>query len=182
MNYRELAHQAVTAHLCRQDETELAALLTLVAAEHPRLIVEIGCDVGGSLYAWRGLGARVVGVSLGPEDSQWARVIDHGATVIEGDSHDPAVQAKLAAELDGQAPDFFFIDGDHSAAGCRQDWELALKLGARVAGFHDVSPYRLPGDPGVRAVFAEACKAYPSVMILNRADDRNPGAGVVWLT
>lgn len=182
MNISEIAHQAVTRHMCRQDETELAMLLRIVAAAHPVLIVELGCDVGGSLYAWRQLGAAVIGVSFGPEDSQWARVIDHGATVIEGDTHDPATQEKLVTELAGRVPGFVFIDGDHSEDGCRQDWELAVRLGAPMVGFHDVSEYRLPGDPGVRAVFAEACETYPSVTIRNPADDSNPGAGIVWLT
>lgn len=182
MNWAEIARAAVREHYCRQDETELALLLGIVAAQSPALIVEIGCDVGGSLYAWRATGARVIGVTLGPEDAQWAKAVSHGATVIEGDSHDPAVQGKLAAELAGQAPDFLFIDGDHSEAGCRADWELALRLGARAVGFHDVSPFRLPGDPGVRKVFAEACALFPSAVIRNPADPSNPGAGVVWPT
>ena len=40
----------------------------------------------------------------------------------------------LEAELAGRRPDFFFIDGDHSAAGCRSDWQLAQRVGARGAG------------------------------------------------
>lgn len=176
------ARAAVREHLCRQDETELSLLLAIVMAARPSLIVEIGCDVGGSLYAWTATGARIVGVSLGPEDSQWAHVVSHGATVIEGDSHDQATQDKLIRELGGHRPDFMFIDGDHSEAGCRKDWELARLVGARMVGFHDISPYRLPGDPGVRQVWEEISAAYPSVTIRNPADPSNPGAGIVWLT
>ena len=174
------ARRAVEQHTARQDMTELSLLLDLVAAHRPGVIVEIGCDVGGTLYAWRQVCGRVIGVSLGPEDTQWARVITHGAVLIEGDSHEPAVQAKLAAELAGQRPDFWFIDGDHSEAGCRADLDLALRLGARMIGFHDVSPFRLPGDPGVRAVFADACERYPSVIIRNPSDPSNPGTGIIW--
>lgn len=182
MNLADLpvALAAVRDHYCRQDGAELSLLLAIVTAARPELIVEIGCDVGGSLYAWSATGARVVGVTLGPEDAQWAKAVTHGATVIEGDSHDPATQEKLFAELAGAVPDFVFIDGDHSEAGCRADWELALRLGARMVGFHDVSPYRLPGDPGVRAVWADASARYPSVVIRNPADPSNPGAGIVW--
>jgi len=52
---------------------------------------------------------------------------------------------------------------------------------ARAVGFHDISPRRIPGDPGVRKVFAEACARYPSVVIRNPSDSMNPGAGIVWL-
>jgi len=52
---------------------------------------------------------------------------------------------------------------------------------ARVVGFHDISARRIPGDPGVRKVFAEACARYPSAVIRNPADPQNPGAGIVWV-
>ena len=52
---------------------------------------------------------------------------------------------------------------------------------AHAVGFHDISPRRIPGDPGVRKVYAEACARHPSVTIRNPADVDNPGCGIVWL-
>ena len=175
----EVAREAVDAYGCGQDPEELSLLLAIVTAMRPRLIVEIGCDTGGSLYAWGSTGAEVIGVSLGPHDT--GAVCDpHGATLITGDSHDPAVIAKLEAVLAGRRPDFLFIDGDHSERGCRADWLLARRLRARAVGFHDISPRRIPGDPGVRKVWGEVCARYPSVTIRNPSDPWNPGAGIVF--
>ena len=177
-----IAYQAVADHGCGQDPEELSILLAMVTAMRPSLIVEIGCNTGGSLYAWsEATDAEIIGVSLGPHDPR-ETCNPHGATYITGDSHQLGTIGMLKKELDGRRPDFFFIDGDHSEAGCRSDWRLALDVGARCVGFHDISPRRIPGDPGVRKVFAEACARYPSVTIRNPADHMNPGAGIVWLT
>ena len=176
-----IARVAVNEKGCCQDIEELSIMLQIVASGQPELIVEIGCNTGGSLYAWRSICERVIGVSLGPHDPR-ETCDPHGATMITGDSHQQVVMDMLKKELDGRRPDFFFIDGDHSERGCRSDWRLAQDVGARVVGFHDISPRRIPGDPGVRKVFAEACARYPSVVIRNPADSMNPGAGLVWLT
>ena len=177
----QVAADAVKLHGCGQDPYELSIMLGIVAAMRPNLIVEVGCDTGGSLYAWGSTGADVIGVSLGPHDPSkpWH---SHGATLIQGDSHHVNTIARLEKELDGRRPDFFFIDGDHSEAGCRSDWLLAQRVKSLTAGFHDISPRRIPGDPGVRKVFAEACARHPSVTIRNPADVDNPGCGIVWLT
>jgi predicted O-methyltransferase YrrM len=55
--------------------------------------------------------------------------------------------------------DLVFIDGDHSEAGCRLDWELWSPFVAPggVVLFHDVTgPYALPGP---RAVFEDLFRA-----------------------
>ena len=181
MNAREIAEDAVKIHGCGQDPYELALMLGIVIGLNPEVIVEIGCNTGGSLYAWTAAtDADVIGVSLGPHDPN-ETCDPHGATLITGDSHHVAIMAKLEQELAGRRPDFFFIDGDHSEQGCRSDWILAQRVKARAVGFHDISPRRIPGDPGVRKVFAEACARFPSVTIRNPADSMNPGCGIVWL-
>jgi hypothetical protein len=174
------AADAVTLHGCDHDATELSVLLSIVTAMRPALIVEIGCDTGGSLYAWAATGADLIGVSLGPHDPR-EQCDPHGAVMITGNSHAEVTMQMLEKELDGRRPDFLMIDGDHSEAGCRSDWRLAQRVGAHAVGFHDLSPRRIPGDPGVRKVWAEACARYPSVTIRNPADVNTPGAGIVWL-
>src|SRR5208282_5884763 len=113
---------------------ELSLMLDIVKAMKPKLIVEIGCNTGGSLYAWTAAtGAEVIGVSLGPHDPLEVCQM-HGAWLITGDSHHVAIMELLEKRLDGRRPDFFFIDGDHSEAGCRSDWILAQRVKAHAVG------------------------------------------------
>ena len=177
----QVARDAVEVHNCGQDAVELSLVLGIVGTLRPKLIVEIGSDTGGGLFAWASTGAQVISVSLGPHDPREV-CHPHGALLIIGDSHINGTIELLRKALDGRRPDFVWIDGDHSEAGCRSDWRLAQDIGARVVGFHDISHRRNPGDPGVRKVYAEACARYPSVTIRNPDDPMNPGAGIVWLT
>lgn len=176
----QAARDAVHVHGAGHDCTELAVVLGIVTAMHPKIIVEIGCNTGGGLYAWASTGAEVIGLSLPPPGGQGCEA--HGAHLITGDSHDPGSQERLAERLDGRSPDFVWIDGDHTEKGCRFDWQLAQRFRPRAVGFHDISPRRIPGDPGVRKVWAEAAARYPSVVIRNPSHPDNPGAGIVWLT
>ena len=86
------------------------------------MIVEIGCDRGGTLYCWRQLCDRVYGITLAENTragggSEGYPLHEHGAVVWLGDSHDPAALEWLVWELDDDPVDVLFIDGDHSYAG-----------------------------------------------------------------
>jgi len=79
------------------------------------------------------------------------------ASIIEGRSDDPAMRRQIEA----QAPriDILFVDGDHSFAGCRADFDRYHDLVAPggIVVFHDTAPFpadqaelvmRLPPDEG----------------------------------
>ena len=158
---QDTAARAVTGHGARQDPWELGTVLHILAATKPQLIVEIGSWAGGSLYAWASTGAHVIGVTL-PETRP--DLNPHGADMIWGDSTQPATQQELEAALAGRAPDFFFIDGDHSAGGAENDFRLAMTARARIIGFHDI---RHPAFPGVRDVYEKACQGRRHMEIVN---------------
>ena len=143
----------------------------------PALIVEIGCGMGGGLAAWRATGADVVGVTIEGADH---RFTDHGALMVWGDSSDPATRKALRTVLDGtfkRAPDFVFIDGDHTPDGVRADAELALSLKPRLIGFHDVA-HRIHG-PDILPVYADACRGRRHLEIIQPAPETD-GFGLVW--
>jgi cephalosporin hydroxylase len=114
-----------------QDPAELGAALALVASLAPGVVVEIGCDRGGTLYAWLQVCELVLGITL--PDNGFATggsglaLVGHGAVVRFGDSHDPASVEWLRSMLTDDstetvAPvDALVIDGDHSVAGVVAD-------------------------------------------------------------
>lgn len=137
-----IARTAVRTHGAIQKEQELASFLALLADHPPRVVVEIGSDAGGTLWAWQQIGARrVIGVDQprGPYSS--GQLLDeHGAEVVYGDSHDQATLETLKGLLGGDEVDLLFIDGDHSYQGVRKDFEMYSPLVRPdgMIGFHDI--------------------------------------------
>jgi cephalosporin hydroxylase len=159
----EAATEAVTRWHASQRFDELVALLDIVALDgEPDVIVEIGCDAGGTLFAWRAMfpSARVFGVTLDDNrpvtGGQGYPVNEHGATVLIGDSHDRATLQRLKDQLGGRKVDVLFIDGDHSYDGVTADWSMYAPL-VRAGGltvFHDVANDS-PMTAGARAFWEE---------------------------
>lgn len=145
-----VARTAIQEHGAIQKEAELAGFLALLADLHPRVIVEIGSDAGGTLYAWQQLGARrVIGVDW-PEGKFSSRchakmhsagdLNAHGAEVVYGNSHDPETLQALKDVLAGDPVDLLFIDGDHEYEGVKADFEMYSPLvhDRGVIAFHDI--------------------------------------------
>lgn len=161
---REIVDRAMRAGAC-QKEAELQWLLERVAEEWPGrepVIVEIGCDAGGTLFAWRHAFPRadVIGVTLqsGPF-STGEPLRSWGAVVIAGDSHDDATYSRLLAVLEplGGYADLLFIDGDHTYRGVSLDFAMygpLVRPGGLVA-LHDVVVHPNAPDCQVWRLWAE---------------------------
>lgn len=149
-----IAHAAVRQWGAIQKPAELASMLATVAhLTDPRIIIEIGSDAGGTLYAWRAAfpDARVFAVTL-PDGDYAARPLmsTHGATVLNGNSRDPLSRAMFGAWVQYHhgyvAPniaDVALIDGDHRREGVTADialWGAMLRPGGLLI-LHDVTPH-----------------------------------------
>jgi predicted O-methyltransferase YrrM len=135
-----------------QDPQELAALLVRFRRLHPARVLEVGTARGGTLRAWLAnlpRGGVVVSVDLPWEGEDWretfARWVPEGVTLhcMPGNSRAPEIRA--AVERLVGSVDFLFLDGDHSYAGVRQDYEAygrIVRPGGLIA-FHDAlrSPF-----------------------------------------
>jgi cephalosporin hydroxylase len=64
-----------------------------------------------------------------------------GTTVLRADSHSAAFEAFVRAQ---EPFDLVLIDGDHSAEGCRRDFEMILDRG-RIIVMHDIVSAPVPG-------------------------------------
>jgi hypothetical protein len=69
---------------------------------------------------------------------------------IVGDSHNPATLELLRQRLAGRKIDLLFIDGDHSYASVKTDYELYEPLVQGLIAFHDIFGV---GDPSVLGVY-----------------------------
>jgi hypothetical protein len=111
---RAVAVEASNRWGALQKPGELAGLLGLVGPAST--VVEVGCDRGGTLWAFRQVGARVLGVTAAQGKGLFGTgepLLTHGAEVVIGDSHDVDTVYRLAALLAGTEVDLLFIDADH---------------------------------------------------------------------
>lgn len=168
MSSNDIARDAIGIYGAVQHQWELARLLDVLDAAKPKLILEIGCWSGGTLWAWAQTGAELVAVTH-PRDAHILR--PHGAEVVLANSvscHD-----RLAETLRGRVPGFVFIDGDHSYGMASSDWELAEEMApGAIVGFHDID---CPGEPGPWRVFSAAAKSYPSMTIIQPGEQKGIG-------
>ena len=139
------AAAAAMAHGASQCLDELTEVLTLLHRTRPQVVAEIGCDQGGTLYAWRQICAEVYGITLADNSYETggtgAKLAAHGAVVHVGDSHDLSSRDWLAAKLEGRSLDVLVVDGDHRVAGVRQDLAMYGPL-VRPGGLilvHDIA-------------------------------------------
>lgn len=147
---RQAALDACQLHHASQRFDELVEAVAVAAAASPRIVVEIGCDAGGTLYAWRQICPEVYGITLadnGPATGGQGYPLNaHGAEVLIGDSHDTASLKWLLDRLDGRPIDVLHIDGDHSYVGAAMDYTMYAPL-VRPGGvilLHDVANTRHP--------------------------------------
>lgn len=178
-DFAEVARVARNAHGASQRPDELAEALELVASIKPDVIVEIGCDVGGTLFAWRQVCPYVYGITLADNSyetgGQGRPLVDHGAAVRVGDSHDPASLEWLTKQLAGRPVDVLVIDGDHMIDGVHSDLGMYGPL-VRPGGLillHDIASV---GDPR-----AEVWKVWPELTERYRTSEiRSPVHSYGW--
>lgn len=170
-----------------QDAWELEQALGLIALLAPRTLVEIGCDRGGALYAWRSVAEVVIGITLADNSyetggSGLALDPPPGSRLIVGDSHAPATRALLLDALVcaenptvAHAVDVLVIDGDHTEAGVLADLVMygALVRPDGLILLHDITS---TNDPR-----AEVHKLWPHLAPrFETAEIRNPDGGFGW--
>lgn len=159
ISWLAVAHEAVDKHRALQKPAELGELLALAASYGVKRVVEIGSDAGGTLWAWRQLGAEVISVTLldGPFGSG-RPLIAHGAVVVEGDSHSFDTWLRVRDVLASQQADMLFVDGDHSYEGVAAD-VMAYSGFVRPDGLlvlHDiVNAHPSRPEPGPRQVWGQ---------------------------
>ena len=182
----------------KQNMVELLGLVNLLRARKLERVCEIGTFKGGTLYIWCQLAApdaHIISVDLpggqfgggysersGPFFQSFRRP---GQTLhcIRGSSHNDAVRADFQKALAGAELDFLFIDGDHSYAGVKQDFEFYsrfVKHGGLIA-LHDI--HHRPEQPTIEVhqFWAELKAKHRREEFIEATNERRKiGIGVIY--
>jgi len=144
-----------------QHPREFAALLTLYTQLCPQRVLEIGSWHGGTLKQWithAPRGACVVSVDTGMAHPDlwhgWAHTAGVHLTCLMGRSQ----EAQITDAARSYGPyDFVFIDGDHTYAAVKADWEnyRTMMTPGGVMAFHDILAHPRYPDNQVRRVWDE---------------------------
>jgi len=128
------------------------------------------------------LDAEYIGIDSNPKVK--------GEIDILGNSRDEAVVKEVKVRLASRRIDLLFLDGDHSYAGVKEDYEIYGPLTANLIALHDIFNTKIdPNFPPVEThkLWRELCKREKHYTLLSfhkqRAHERDPwvelGIGLV---
>jgi predicted O-methyltransferase YrrM len=170
ISFDEIAEES-KASIQKED---LKILLPIIAKIQPKNILEIGMHQGYSMEVWRKAfnPEHLVGLEISvPTQESYTEE----GFLWNTDSHKPT-------PIGINNIDFLFIDGDHSEAGVRQDFEMYSPL-VRKGGIivlHDVV-YTSTDENApvmVKPLWEELKLKYPYVEIKTA---NSTGMGVIWI-
>jgi predicted O-methyltransferase YrrM len=175
-----------------QKPEEIRWLFELVRAARPRVVLEIGLDLGGTFFLWSRAAApnaHLLAIDTRPVGrfEAWSpfSLVRRGFAVgsqrvtllMDSDSHSESTLRRVMALLDGRPVDFLFIDGDHSHDGVWQDFNMYSPLVAHggLVAFHDVSPNPAEWTKGVARFWREFTAKHETE---ERVVNDEPGFGI----
>lgn len=129
-----------------QITSEISGLVARLRELAPKTIVEIGTHKGGNSFLFCHAvpsAELVVGVDLCVQNAEkLIHFVRPGQVyrALHGDSQTEAMKRRVMQKLGSRQVDFLFIDGDHSYAGVKADFELyspLVRSGGLVA-LHDI--------------------------------------------
>jgi predicted O-methyltransferase YrrM len=180
-----------------QVRPEIIQLAEWVGQRRPKTVVEIGTAHGGTLFLWCRLAdpqATIVSIDLPggihgggyPYWKSWIyrrfRLARQTLRLLRGDSHRPEMLAQLKSILPGDGKvDFLFIDGDHTYAGVKADFEMYSPL-VRPGGlvvFHDICEHPGVADCQVDRFWREVKNERRAREFVDNPNQGNCGIGVI---
>jgi len=179
-----------------QVHSEMLQMFEHVSACQPSVILEIGTAKGATLLGWcRIASSKVISVDLpggihgggypAIKQSLYREFVADRPEVslhlIQADSHVLATRKLAEEKLDGAPIDVLFIDGDHSYAGVRADFELWSPL-VRPGGlvlFHDILPHKHVAHCEVDQLWNELKSQYRHEEFIANPEQGWAGIGVI---
>jgi len=180
-----------------QVRSEIIRLANIVKTLRPQNILEIGTANGGTFYIWTQVapaGARLISIDLpggihGGGYAWWRGMLYRSfrqprqrVHLLRADSHDPVTLDHVKMLLQAQLFDFLFIDGDHSYAGVKKDFELyfpLLRTGG-IAALHDICHHTQLPDCQVDKYWAEIKTNFEHEEIIETPGQGWAGIGLIY--
>jgi cephalosporin hydroxylase len=145
---------------------EIYELAKIVENIKPNVVIEIGTDLGETLFLWGKIcDGTVISIDLpngrfGTADGPFGttggyteekiplyKSFGKDIQLIRDDSHSATTLQKVKEILNGRQVDFLFIDGDHSYKGVSDDFLIyspLVRKGGLIA-FHDIVQHKIEG-------------------------------------
>ncbi len=181
-----------------QIKSEIIGLVSELAKNPSRRLLEIGTATGGTLFMFTRIAAKdadIISIDL-PFGRYGAGYLKYRASLMRAfalvnqkmhllrlDSHQASTIDKLKDILKGELLDFLFIDGDHSYAGVKADFENYSPLvrpGGLIA-FHDIVDNDNDKSFGTQVFWREIKDKYQHQEFV-RPEADNVGCGIGLLT
>jgi predicted O-methyltransferase YrrM len=180
-----------------QVRSEILGLGKLLQEAAPRRSLEIGTAYGGTLFFLCTLSppdARIISVDLregrfgGGYPRRKVPLFRRFPTkqqrlhLIQADSHSPETKDRVLRILQGDQLDYLFIDGDHSYAGVKRDFEMYAPLvrDKGMIAFHDIVVAKMFPECEVEKFWTELKNRYEFREFIERSDQGWAGIGVIF--
>jgi predicted O-methyltransferase YrrM len=172
-----------------QKREEILALANAVRELKPATILEIGTCNGGTLFIWSNLASECV-ITCDLNKSKIREELyqafpppDSACEIISlaGDSHQTAFFEKVKESLNGRKVDFLFIDGDHTEAGVRSDYNMYSPLvrPGGIIAFHDILERQPVPDNQVYYFWKEIKQSTNAEEFVKDYDQTGFGIGII---
>jgi cephalosporin hydroxylase len=181
-----------------QIRSEFLEFARMVAEVKPKVVLEIGTYRGGTLFVLSRLSApdaTIISVdlpttTLGPlirsiQEPIFKRFTRPGQKLhlLRENSHEAKTVARISEILAGKKLDLLFVDGDHSYAGVKSDFEMYspfVRNGGLVV-FHDAAGNPWRETLGASNFWDEVKGSYQSMEIIHERGPHSMGIGVLWI-
>jgi cephalosporin hydroxylase len=181
-----------------QVKSEIFNLLKLLTELKPKIMLEIGTELGGTLFLFSHVShpaATIISIDLpfGPFGGgypEWKiplyRSFVQGKQrifLLRCNSHSPETLKAVREILKGRKLDFLFIDGDHTYEGVKKDFEMYFPLvrkGGMIA-LHDIVPAAQERVGGVPNFWREIRNRFSYLEIVEDWNQGGYGIGIIFI-
>ena len=179
-----------------QVRSEILKLIQIVKKQKPKVILEIGTANGGTIFLFSRIAdkdAIIISIDLpggryGGGYPEWRSSLyksfclsNQRMYLIRANSHEEFTLNKIKDILNGAKLDFIFIDGDHTYAGVKKDFETYKSLTKEKAliAFHDIVIHPVELNVGVNQFWNEIKQKYEYIEIVENWDQKRCGIGIL---